>query len=422
LTNPSTTTQPMTRLIPDAENRPGDDPIFALNAEAQRRAAMGETVINASLGALMEADGRLAVMTTVAEAFRGIDPAKAAAYAPIAGDSTFLAAVIQDVFGDGPLASRATAVATAGGTGAVHHAIVNFLEPGQALLTTNYYWGPYRIIAEHTRRRVETFPMLVDEGLEGAGRFDVAAFERALGELIEAQGRALVILNSPCHNPTGYTLDADEWRAIAAVVERAGQGAPVTLLLDLAYARYGGPDSNRWPEYLESALKHSTLLVAWSASKAFAQYGSRVGALIAVSDDPQELSAVGNALSFSCRGTWSNCNHLGLLAITDLLTNPSLRSRVDAERDRLIALLGERVEVFNREAARVGLRFPRYEGGFFVAVFTEDGRATAAAAEEEGLFVVPLDGAVRVALCSTPKIEVPRLVAILARAIEVVRR
>ena len=95
---------------------------------------------------------------------------------------------------------------------------------------------------------------------------------------------------------------------------------------------------------------------------------------------------------------------------------------MDAERSGLIELLGERVAVFNREASRAQLRYPRYEGGFFVAVFTEDPKATAAAAAEEGVFVVPLAGAVRVALCSTSVADVPRLVAVLARAIEVARR
>ena len=39
LTNPPSTAPRMSRLIPDSESRPGDDPIFALNAEAMRRAA-----------------------------------------------------------------------------------------------------------------------------------------------------------------------------------------------------------------------------------------------------------------------------------------------------------------------------------------------------------------------------------------------
>lgn len=407
----------MSRLIPDAASRPGDDPIFALDAEARRRAAAGERVINASIGALMTDEGALAVMPTVSEAFRSVDPTRAAGYAPIAGDPLFLKAVVRDVFGDGDLAARTVAVATAGGTGALHHAIVNFLEPGEALLTTSHYWGPYRIIANHTRRKVETFQML-----DQAGRLDVVAFERSLLGLLETQGRALVVFNFPCHNPTGYSLDADEWREVAGVLSRAGQKGPVTFLLDLAYARYGAPGSDIWVEALAPATRHCDLLVAWSASKSFAQYGARVGALLAIVDCEEERTAVKNALSFSCRGTWSNCNHLGLLAITDLLTDPGLRARVDEERLGLIRLLGERVEIFNREASRVKLSYPRYEGGFFVTVFIEDAKGVAAAAKREGVFVVPLSGAVRVALCSTALADVPRLVSVLARSIEATRR
>ncbi len=403
----------MSSLIPDAAERPGDDPIFALNAIAQRRAAEGEEVINASLGALMEDDGSLAVMSTVTDAFRRVDPSRAAAYAPIAGDVPYQNAVVQDVFGTSALEKKAVAVATAGGTGAVHHGIVNFVEPGQTFLTTSYYWGPYAIIAKHTGRGIETFPMFDDEE-----RFDLGSFESALNALLDRQGRALIILNFPCHNPTGYSLDEGEWRAVAEILMRAGSRGPVTLLLDLAYARYGGPGSDRWVEWLEPAVKHCTLLVAWSASKAFAQYGSRVGALIAVSDQADSRDQVFNALSYSCRGTWSNCNHLGMLAIGSLLSDPELSAGADRDRARMQTLLGERVAAFNQEAARAGLRTPRYEGGFFVAVFTDNAVAVSDATQEEGVFVVPLQGAVRVALCSTSVRDIPRLVASLARAIE----
>ena len=405
-------TELMSHLIPAAANRPGDDPIFAVNSEAERRRRAGHRVINASLGALMEDDGTLAVLPTVNEALRTVDQRRAAAYAPIAGDTAFCSAVVRDVFEGSDLADKAIAVATAGGTGAVHHAVVNFLDPGQALTTTSHYWGPYSIIATHTGRAVEPFSMFTP-----AGTFDVDAFGRGLDLAVARQDRALVVLNSPCHNPTGYSLDGDEWRAVVDLACRAGRRAPVTLLVDLAYARYGGPGSERWIDAMGPLVDRCALLVAWSASKAYTQYGARVGALVAVVRDHDERARIRNALAYSCRGTWSNCNHLGQLAVTTLLSDPGLRARVDAERGRLRALLGERVDVFKREAARLGLRTPRYEGGFFVAVFTSDAAATTAAARAEDLFVVPISGAVRVALCSTPKADVPRLVEILARAV-----
>ncbi len=406
----------MSNLIQNAGNRPGNDPIFALNAEAQRRAAAGESIVNATLGALMEDDGKLAVLPSVVDALARVPERKGAAYAPIAGDPTFLRAVIADVFGDGPLAAQTVAAATPGGTGALYQAITNFLEFGQSLLTTSFYWGPYHTLATHAGRGIETFPMFARDG-----GFHVDAFAQGLERQLARQGRSLVFLNTPCHNPTGYSLDEREWDATAGIVQRAGEKAPVTVLVDMAYARFANPGSVDWTRHVARMMTSATVLVAWSGSKSFAQYGARIGAVLATHADAGERTRLANAFTYGCRGTWSNCNALGQAAIAELLQTPSLRVCVDGERERLIRLLGERVAAFNLEAAKAGLRYPRYEGGFFVAVFADDPEATAARMRDDGVFVVPIGekgaGAVRVALCSTPVRDVPRVVAALSRAL-----
>lgn len=406
------TSHPLSALIESVRSRPGDDPIFSLNSEARARAAAGETIINATLGALMDDKGKLCVLPSVAAALARVPAARSAAYAPILGPPEFLDAVIDDVFGSSPLVSWATAAATTGGTGAILHSITTFLDSGQSLLTTDYFWAPYRIIASHTRRAVETFQMFDEEG-----RFNLPAFEAGLEGQLSRQGRALVILNVPCHNPTGYTLDEEEWSGVRKVFERQSKNGPIAVLFDIAYVKFGTPGAQNWTEHLEAISEHAQVLVAWSASKAFAQYGARVGALIALHRDDDERQRIANALSFACRGTWSNCNHLGMLAITDLLDNPESRAASEVERAELVGLLGERVKVFNREAAKFDLHYPRYEGGFFVAVFTPDAELTAAHMREAGVFVVPLGGAVRVALCALPEEHIPRLAEALAAGV-----
>ncbi len=407
--HPTPVPTPLGGLISELAHCPVDDPIFALDAEAKRRAAAGEAVVNATLGTLMEDDGRLAVLPTVYEAFERIDRIGASSYAPLAGTPAFRKAVIADVFGDSPLAESAVAVATAGGTGAIHCGISGFLEHGQAVYTTNWHWGPYEILARHAGRSLRTFPMF-----DARGGFDLTSFEQGLAALVEEQGRALVLLNFPCHNPTGYSLQPAEWAGISRVLRAIGERAPTSLLVDLAYARYAGPEAAQWVELMRPATESCTLLVAWSASKAFAQYGARIGAIVAVSPDPEERTRIQGALTWVCRGTWSNCNHMGMLAITDLLVDPVLAQRVERERARLRSLLSERVATFNREAARVGLRTPRYEGGFFVLVFTPDAKEVAEAARSRGVYVVPGKGALRVAISSTPALDVRRLVEALA--------
>ena len=407
----------MNSLISEARGRPGDDPIFTINAAANARKGRGEPVINASLGALLDDDGGLSVMPTVFEAFRSVPAQRAAAYAPIAGDPPFLEAVRRDVFGDGEAFEQSVAAATPGGTGALLNAMMNFLEPGQSIYTSSYYWSPYRIIAGHNRRGVDTFPMFDD-----AGAFDLEAFERGLVEQLGRQGRSLVILNFPCHNPTGYTLDEAEWRGVAAALGRASEHGSVALVVDLAYASFGAQSPSVWVDALSTVRDRVAVLAAWTASKSFAQYGARVGALVASIPDEGHRVDVANALSYTCRGSWSNCNHLGLLAVSQLLTDESLQAAVADERRALVQLLGERVDAFNAEAAAAGLVYPRYEGGFFVSVFTPDAKETARVAAEEGVFVVPMDGAVRVALCAVPATDVPRLVGAVSRGVEAAHR
>lgn len=403
-------------LIDESLGRPSDDPIFSINARARARRASGGHVVNASLGALLDDRGTLAVMPTVVEAFRAVPADRAAAYAPISGDPPFLQAVIDDVFGDSALADMAVAAATPGGTGALLNAMMNFIEPGQAMYTSSYYWSPYRIIAGHNLRSVDTFPMFAEDGT-----FDVEAFEAGLVAQLERQGRALVILNFPCHNPTGYTLDEAEWHAVAAALARAAELGPVALLVDLAYAYFGSQDRHLWVRAVEPIADKVTILAAWTASKSFAQYGARVGALVAAVPDAEKRQQVANAMSFSCRGSWSNCNHLGILAITSIMEDESLRARVDAERHALVELTTRRVEAFNRAASELGLDYPRYEGGFFVSVFTPDSAVTAEVAEEKGVYVVPMAGAVRVALCAVPEVDVEHLVAAVAEGVEAAR-
>jgi len=406
------TTVAAASLIAGARGRPADDPIFALHHEATRRAAAGESILNATLGTLSDEDGRLAVMPSVLETLRRLQGEDVAGYAPVAGRPDFLRAVIADLFQSGPLAKQAVAAATPGGTGAVFESVINFLEPGQKLLTTSYHWGPYPAIARNAGRDFESFPMFrADRSL------DVEGLAAALDRHVDTQGRALVVLNDPCHNPTGYSLRQDEWRRVSEVLRRAGERAPVTLLVDVAYFRFGGSAATEWINAIPGLLKSCTVLVAWTASKTFTQYGARVGALVALHEDDEERTQIRNALAYGSRATWSNCSHLGQRAVAELLTVPELRARSDAERSELVELLDARIRAFNRGAEEIGLGMPRYDSGFFVTVFTKDGQKTAAAMRELGVYVLPIPGAVRVALCSTPLADVPRLLDALAKGV-----
>jgi aromatic-amino-acid transaminase len=400
----------MAFLIPSHASRPSDDPIFALNAEARARAKAGEAIVNATVGAMMDDEGRLAVLPSVVQALREVPAEVGAAYAPISGSPAFLRGVIDDLLGGRPEAAEAVAVATPGGSGALRLALANLLEPGQTLLTTSLYWGPYKTLADESERKLTTFRMFDEKG-----RLDVADFESKLAGLVEKEGRALVFLNSPCHNPTGYSFDDAEWEAVVAAVGRVAERGPVTILLDVAYARYAATDLSHVVDRVMPLAKKALVLFAWSASKSFTEYGLRVGALVAVVPDAEERRQIESAFSYSCRGTWSNCNAAGMAAIAAILADATLRAKVDGERAELKAVLDRRVARWNELGGAAGLRYPRYDGGFFTTVFCEDAAGAAAKLRAEGLFVVPQSGALRVALCSVAERDIARLVEGIAR-------
>ena len=401
-------------LIASHQNRPSDDPIFALNKEATARRQRGEAIVNATVGALMDDEGALAVLPTAARAVREVPASEWAPYAPIAGPGDFLRAVVDDLLAGEPgLHRTAVAAATPGGTGALRHAIANFLEPGQALLTTSWYWGPYQTLCDEAGRKLEAFPMFSGDGL------DVAAFDAALARQLGAQKRALVFLNDPCQNPTGYSMTDAEWKAVVECLLRRSADGPITLLVDCAYYLYGARDPRAFLRHLRPLVEGGRVVVlfAWSASKSFTHYGLRVGAVVACVADEDERRRTEAALSYSCRGTWSNCNRGGMAAVTRLLVDKDLAGACGAEREALKAVLQARVDAFNRLARERGLRYPRYDGGFFVTVFHDDPLGKADAMRAQGVFVVPQaphgrgsGGALRVALCSVAERDVPRLV------------
>ncbi len=401
-----------TSLIPARAALSGDDPIFALNAEATRRRERGEDIVNSTLGVLLDEDGRLCTLPAVLAAYGRIAPQGAAGYAPIAGLKSFRDAVRADVFGGSDLLAQSVAVAAPGGSGALALAVGSFLEPGQALLTTSLYWSPYDTIAALAERRIETFPMF-----DASGRLHLSALSAGLSAQLSRQGRALLLLNTPCHNPTGYSLDAADWAGVRAALASAAGDGPVTVLMDIAYAHFAGSGGADWVQELAPLADRCTIAVAWSASKAFAQYGARVGALLAVDQDAGRRAVLEGALAAGCRGMWSNCNHLGMQVIAACLADPELAPQALDQRAALRDLLGARVFSFVRRCRELGVAHPRYEGGFFVSVPCQDAELAAMRMRELGVFVVPVQGALRVALCSTPLRSIERLSAALATAV-----
>ena len=402
-----TSTAPLAQLIPGRRQFDGADLIFTMNAAAQQRAAAGAAVINATVGALLNDDGKLVVHDSIMALYGQLAPMEIAPYAPIAGDPKYLLALTQRHWPT--LTSYGIGVATPGGTGALALSIRNLLEPGQRLLTTAPYWGPYATMAIENHVVLETVPYPAS-----GGALDVPAWRAACEDILHTQGRLLLWLNDPCHNPTGRSLSRDDRRAVLQMLREVAALGPVTLLLDFAYLDYAR-DAHAVREALDDYAAfgaEGTVLVAasLSLSKAFTLYGARSGALVFpwCAD-----AALREALTISCRGAYSNCARAPMSVLLRMTADPAAQAALAAEHASWSAMLTARADALDAALKAEGLPGAPWDGGFFVTLEMPDSTAVAQRLMAEDVFVVPIPEGLRVGICGMRVSDAPRFAAAL---------
>jgi aspartate/methionine/tyrosine aminotransferase len=143
----------------------------------------------------------------------------------------------------------------------------------------------------------------------------------------------VLLVNSP-NNPTGWTLTADEQRALLAHCRRTG----TWILADEVYERlaYGAPGAvTPAPSFLDLAAPDDRVVVVHSFSKSFLMTGWRLGWLVLPSG---HVDAMGKLIEFntSCAPVFVQRAALAGLAMADDFV-PGLVRHLHACRDRLLA-------------------------------------------------------------------------------------
>ena len=384
-----------------AAGRKLKDAIFDANQACNEAIKIhgADKVTNATIGVVLDEDGKLATLPTVEKTFRAMDFSELVAYAPISGLPAYLDAVIDLTFADNKPEGYFGAVATAGGTGAIHHAIANYAERGDAVLTSDWCWGTYNVICNETGKRLETFKLFDD-----ALNFNINDFAVKVDALLKRQQSLLVIINSPAHNPTGYALSSDEWDKVLAVLKaQVSSGKKISLLVDIAYVDFAGEKNSTraFMKKFSNLPENLFVMIAFSMSKSYTFYGQRTGALIGVSADEKIIDEFKNVNKYSSRACWSNVNRGAQALLVKLNADKDIQAVYEAERSELYQMVKRRADVFVAEAKACGLRFVPYKGGFFIAVPADNPAEVCRKLHDDLIFAVPLKLGIRVAACST---------------------
>ncbi len=358
-----------------------------------------DKVTNATIGVVLNEEGKLATLNTVEKVFREMDMSELVAYAPISGLPDYLDAVTDLTFADNKPAGYFGAVATAGGTGAIHHAIANYAERGDAVLTSDWRWGTYDLICNETGKHLEAFKLFDD-----ALNFNINDFAVKVDALLKKQNSLLVIINTPAHNPTGYALSSEEWDKVISVLNaQVSTGKKISLLVDIAYIDFAGEKNSTraFMKKFSDLPENFFVMISFSMSKSYTFYGQRTGALIGISSSQKIIDEFKDVSKYSCRATWSNINRGAQALLVKLNADKDLAAHYEWERNELYHMVQRRADVFVDEAKACGLRIVPYKGGFFIAIPADNPAAVCQKLHDDLIFAVPLKLGIRVAACST---------------------
>ena len=229
--------------------------------------------------------------------------------------------------GRGPAHWFARIAVTSGGVNGLMLATQTLVNAGDEVVVLTPAWP--NLVAQPLilGARVRTVSLVPRSG---AWTLDLDALRQAV-----TPATRVLIINAPA-NPTGFTLTADQQRAILAHCRATG----TWIVADEVYERLyfeGDTRNGAAPSFLDVAEPDDRLIVAHSFSKSFLMTGWRLGWLVL----PAALTeAVGKLIEFntSCAPVFVQRGAIAAIAHGDAVT-PALVAHLRHCRDTLVPLL-----------------------------------------------------------------------------------
>lgn len=379
---------------------PIEDNVFAIVSKAKEaKARLGaENVVDATIGSLYNEEGGIVAFESVFTPYDNIAKETKAAYASsFVGNASFREQVYNWIVKPSGSALAHSVIATPGGTGAVAITIQEILDEGETVILPEIAWGSYKLMATMDNLQVKTYSLFEGD------HFNLTSFKDTCREVMKSQDKLLMVINDPCHNPTGYSLSMEEWKEVVAFLNECGKEVPVVLLNDIAYIDYSY-DLAHCHDYIKTFDDFSDnvmAVIAFSCSKSLTSYGLRCGAAILLANTQEAVRSVEIVFEKAARATWSNVPNAAMDNFTYVTT-----TNYDAymeEKGTYVSLLRERSQIFTSEADACGLEYYPYKEGFFVTVKVEDNALRDKfhdALLAQHIYTVKVNKGIRVAVCS----------------------
>ena len=255
---------------------------------------------------------------------------------------------------------------------------------------------------------------------DDAGNFNLEDLGYKVSKLLRNQEHLVIILNTPASNPTGYSLSMEDWYGVKAILDGVSLDKKVALIVDAAYIDYAGEEDEvrGFLPVIDNLRANILPIIAYSASKTFTMYGARCAAMICLAHSPEAADEFAKVGAFSARTMWSNSPRAPQTVIEKIYADPELLAETNAERKHWRDMLLARGAAFESAAAAAGLEIVPFRAGFFVTIPYKDPDKLLNALGEKDIFLIPIDGGVRVSVAAVPEARCRELPAIIKETIE----
>ena len=381
--------------------KPIVDTVFAIvkKAKEAKQEIGEENVVDATIGSLYDEHGKIVAFDSVFSTLKQLPNEVMAAYAgSFTGNPNYREHVYDWVVGDRSALPHSV-IATPGGTGAVSITVSETLDEGETLIIPEICWGSYSLMASMDNLKTKSYALFDGD------HFNIASLKETCEEVMKTQNKLVIVINDPCHNPTGYSLSQQEWDEVIDYLNECGKKVPVVLLNDIAYIDYSyrGKAARDYIKTFDRISEHVFVVIAFSISKSMTSYGMRCGAAILMAQKEESVREVEIVFEKAARAIWSNVNNAAMENFVTVVTDN--KAAYEAEKDEYVDLLKERSDIFTSEAAACGLEYYPYKEGYFDTVKIEDNNVRNAYHEalmKEHIYTVMVNKGIRVAVCSLP--------------------
>lgn len=390
--------------------------IIAIHGMAVKDSENGYNVIDASIGTFLDNEKKVGSVDLIKDAIANHVDDKLG-YPGVLGDLDYLQGVMKFLFKDkldtinslyNPFIG-----ATLGGTGAISLAFNLFLEEGEPVLLPDVMWTNYKLIAEKAHATTKIYNMFTKDG-----GFDIQSVKETIIKSREEHHHVHLVINDPCHNPTGYCLTEEEYDELFSMLNEEGKKGYLTVLFDVAYISFFHVKGHKCKliDKLCERKWNFLPIIGFSCSKLFGLYGLRVGALIVLTQSEENRLEVIRAFSAMARGTYSVPVGAAEYAVSTVLNNDSLTDTLLEQIENNSNELALRSDDLIKTLNEVGIDYYPYKSGFFITLKVKHAFEVYEKMKKEHMYIVPMnENSIRLAISGMTRSEVVTLIRTLKK-------